>query len=1132
MKCPKCQAENREGRRFCAACGASLAVACSACGFSNEPGENFCGGCGQALEVAAAPVPAPKFASPQTYTPKHLAEKILTSKSALEGERKQVTVLFADLKGSMELLADRDPEEARKLLDPVLEHMMEAVHRYEGTVNQVMGDGIMALFGAPLAHEDHAIRGCYAALRMQESVKRYAEGVRRTEGIPIQIRVGLNSGEVVVRSIGSDLHMDYTAVGQTTNLAARMEQAATPGAILLTPETLRLAEGYVQVKALGPIPVKGLAEPVDVYEATGGGSVRTRLQAAAVRGFSRFVGRNAEMEQLRRALQQASDGHGQVVAVVGEPGVGKSRLLWELTHSHRTEGWLVLESGSSSYGKATAYLPITDLLKRYFKIEDREDHREIREKVTGKLLTLDEALKPTLPALFTLLDVPVEDTQWHALDPSQRRQQTLDAVKRLLMWESQVQPLCLVFEDLHWIDSETQAFLDNLIESLPTARLLLLVNYRPEYQHGWGNKTFYTQVRVDPLPVESAEELLQALLGRDVSLHPLKQILIKQTEGNPFFLEESVQTLVETKALIGERGTYRLAKELPSIQVPPTVQAVLAARIDRLLPAVKHILQSASVIGENVPFNLLEAIIEVPDEELRGGLVQLQAAEFLYETSLFPEVEYTFKHGLTYQVAYNSLLMERRRTLHALIVDVMESVYSDRLSEHVERLAHHAFRGEVWDKAVTYLHQAGTKAATHSAYREAVAYFEQALSALKHLPDSREMLEQGIAIRIDLGPALINTRGWKVPEVEQTYARARELCQQLGETPQLFPVLWGLSRLYNWRGEIQAARELGEQLFTVAQREQDPALLLEAHHTLWAYSFFLGELASAREHQERGLALYDPQQHRHLASLYGGHDPGVCGLQIAGRVLCLQGYPDQALQRTKDALALARELTHPYSLTFALAGSATILQQRREVQALREEVEAGLTLATEQGFPRMITQQTVLRGWLLAEQGKEEEGIAQMLQGRAKGEEQFQTYYGALVAEAYLKARQTEKGLNAVAETLTRVHKTGMNFYEAELHRIKGELLLAQEGKYQKAKGKNEEASEAETCLKEAMRLSRQQGAKSLELRAVMSLSRLWQKLGKKQEARQLLTEIYGWFTEGFDTADLEEAKALLEELS
>jgi class 3 adenylate cyclase len=490
IRCPQCQHENPSGAMFCNSCGARLELVCVACKHTNVAGSRFCNSCGRALGDATPPLQPPRFASPETYTPKHFAEKILTSKSALEGERKQVTVLFADMKGSMELLADRDPEDARELLDPVLEHMMEAVHRYEGTVNQVMGDGIMALFGAPLAHEDHAVRACYAALRMQESVKRYAEGVRRTEGIPIQVRVGLNSGEVVVRSIGSDLKMDYTAVGQMTHLAARMEQMAMPGSVLMTTDTLRLAEGYVEVKSLGPVNVKGLSEAVEVYEITGAGPVRSRLQAAAARGLTRFVGRTAEFETLCQALERAGAGHGQVVALVGEPGVGKSRLFWEFTHSRRTVDWLILESGSVSYGKATAYLPVIDLLKAYFNIEDRDDVRKIREKVTGKLLTLDKSLEPTLPAFLTLLDVEVDDEQWQNLDPPQRRQRTLEAIKRLVLRESQVQPLLVVIEDLHWIDSETQSFLDSLIESLPTARLLLLVNYRPEYQHGWGSKTY------------------------------------------------------------------------------------------------------------------------------------------------------------------------------------------------------------------------------------------------------------------------------------------------------------------------------------------------------------------------------------------------------------------------------------------------------------------------------------------------------------------------------------------------------------------------------------------------------------------------------------------------------------------
>jgi len=525
MQCPQCQSQIPVDAIFCNECGSRLETACPSCGEANRLGSKFCKKCGQPLAQsdAAAQVTSPKFGSPGTYTPRHLAEKILTSKSALEGERKQVTVLFADLKGSMELLADRDPEEARKLLDPVLEHMMEAVHRYEGTVNQVMGDGIMALFGAPLAHEDHAVRACYAALTMQELVKHYAEGVQRTEGIPIQIRVGMNSGEVVVRSIGSDLHMDYTAVGQTTHLAARMEQMAMPGSIRVSEHTHKLTEGYFQFRGLGAAQVKGLSEPLDIYEVLDVGPLRTRLQVAARRGLVRFVGRQAEMEQKRRALDLARAGHGQIVAVMGEPGVGKSRLCYE-SKLISEGGCLILATFSVSHGKAYPYLPLIELLKEYFKITPQDDEQRRREKVGSKVLMLERTLEDTLLYLFSLLGISEPSSTLQQMDPQIRRSRTFEAIKRLLLRESLNQPLILLFEDLHWVDSETQAFLDILSESVASARILLLVTYRPEYQHSWGSKTYYSQLRLDPLGQEDAQEMLNALLGDGVGLMPLTRL--------------------------------------------------------------------------------------------------------------------------------------------------------------------------------------------------------------------------------------------------------------------------------------------------------------------------------------------------------------------------------------------------------------------------------------------------------------------------------------------------------------------------------------------------------------------------------------------------------------------------------
>jgi predicted ATPase len=541
------------------------------------------------------------------------------------------------------------------------------------------------------------------------------------------------------------------------------------------------------VKPLGPVPVKGLEAPIDVYELVGAGPHRSRLHAAAARGFTRFVGRDAELEQLGQALSRADAGHGQAVAIVGEPGVGKSRLVWEVTHSHRIDGRLILQASSVSYGKATPYLPVIDLLNGYFGIEARDDPQAIREKVTGKLLTLDRRFEPALPALLALLNVPVDDAAWLDLDRPQRRQRTLETVKRLLLRETQRDPVLVVVEDLQWIDSETQALLDGVIDSLPTARLLLLVNYRPEYQHGWGSKTYYTQIRIDPLPSDSAEALLDSLLGADASLERLKRRLIERTGGNPVFLEESVRTLVETAILVGDRGAYRLARPVETVQVPATVQAVLAARIDRLPPEEKRLLQTASVIGKDVPLPLLQAISETAEGILRRDLTHLQAAEFLYEVSLVPELGYTFKHALTHEVAYSSVLLEQRKLLHERTAGAVAAVYRARLAEHYGALAHHYSRSANTTQAIRYLELAGLQSVQRAATTEAIGHFGAALDRLDTLPESPDRDKQELALRIALGSALTVAKGWAATEVETTYTRALELCHRLGDGPPLFP---------------------------------------------------------------------------------------------------------------------------------------------------------------------------------------------------------------------------------------------------------------------------------------------------------------------------------------------------------
>jgi class 3 adenylate cyclase/tetratricopeptide (TPR) repeat protein len=777
-----------------------------------------------------------------------LAAKILNSKATLEGERKLVTVLFADVKSSMELIADRDPEEATKLLDPILELMMEAVHHYEGTVNQARGDGIMALFGAPLAHEDHAIRACYAALRMQERTRRHAGALFHVHGVNIQIRVGLNSGDVVVGAVGSDLRMDYTAIGRTTHLAARMEQLANPGSILVTPSTLDLVDGFVTVRSLGPVAIKGLIEPLEVHEVTGVGPVRTRFQSGARRGLTPFVGRERELEQLQQAQRLAGSGQGQVMALVAEAGVGKSRLVYELTHSPVPAGWMVMECHAVSYGKAMSYLPIANLIKGYFEITEQDSLQTIGEKVKTKVLALDEALAPTLPALLALLDAPVNDPAWQTLDPSERRRRMLDGVRYLLLREARQQPLLLIFEDLHWIDGETQAVLDSLVESLPAARILLLVTYRPEFQHGWSGKT-YNQLRLDALAGESGGRLLDALLGDDPTLASLKQLLVNQ--GNPFFLEETVRTLVETKALEGSSGSYRLTRPIEAIQVPATVQVILASRIDRLSLEDKHLLQIAAVVGRRVPFSLLRAVGDLPDDALRGGLDRLQAAQFVYETGLFPDLEYSFKHAITQEVAYGSILQDRRRELHAQIVSSIETLHHNRLGEQIELLAHHALRGELREKAVSYLFQSGAKAARRSALlkakllppqhapRIARALYEQALAQLEAMPDSQHKLEKAFELRLELCGALSNLGETRM--VLQRLREAEVLAETLNDERRR-GLVWGLLVSNSCiRGELDEALDNGRRALAIAERMGDSPLRFQTESALTFAHYYRGE---------------------------------------------------------------------------------------------------------------------------------------------------------------------------------------------------------------------------------------------------------------------------------------------------
>jgi class 3 adenylate cyclase/tetratricopeptide (TPR) repeat protein len=1036
----------------------------------------------------------PSDVGPRAYTPAHLAEKIVTARPALAGERKQVTVLFADLKDSTELIRGLDPEAAQQLLDPAIHRMMDAVHRFEGTVNQVLGDGIMALFGAPIAHEDHALRACFAALGMQAAMQPYTEEVRRTRGLELRMRVGLNAGEVVVRAIGNDLHMDYSAVGETTVLAARMEQTATPGTIRLPAATLRLVEGLVHVSALGPVPVKGLVEPVEVFELVGASHLRRRLQAAAPRGLTPFVGRQPELEALYQALARAQTGHGQVVALVGEAGVGKSRLVYEFVHSHRTQGWRVLESASVSYGKATPYFPVVDLLKRYCHVEDGDDVRAVRAKVTGQVLTLDETLQEALPALLALLDAVPDDSSFLDLDPTQRRQRTLDGLKRVLLRESQVQPLLLVCEDLHWIDAETQALLDSLVGSLPTARLLLLVNYRPEYQHGWGSKTYYTQLRLDPLPPASADEFLHALLGDDPSLALLTQLLIARTEGNPFFLEESMRTLVETGVLVGEPGAYRLTQALPTIQVPATVQAVLAARIDRLPPEEKQLLQTAAVIGTEVPLPLLQAIAELPEAALHRGLAHLQAAEFLYETRLFPEPEYTFKHALTHEVAYGSLLLERRRGLHAHIVGALEALAPERVAEQVERLAHHALRGEVWDKAVTYCQQAGARAWDRAAFREAVVAFEQALQALAHLPEDSDTKVRAIDLRLALGRSLqpLGEYGRHLALLGEAEALARAL----DDRARLGGVLAQMTNVCRQTGDPDGAIAAGQQALELATALGDNALQVYASHVLGQAYSTIGDFGRAAELLRRKVEAADRES----------GTPST-GLRIESQawlaqILSALGAFAEGRRHGEEALRLATLEGRGNTPIIAHASLGELSLTQGDLEHAIQVLEPGLALCRASGYRGgALGVIAAGLGYAYALQGRLAEGRALLEEAisegiRTGGLRGRLAYRVAWLSEVCrLAGRGEEAGQHArQALDLARQHKERAN--EA--------VALHQLGVVH-AHADPPDTEQAEAYYQQALALAEELGMRPLMAHCHHGLGRLYGRTGRGEKARAAL---------------------------
>ena len=816
MLCSSCGRENHADARFCTECGAKLSLSCASCGTSAEPEDRFCASCGSPLAAASKPTLVPE---PRSYTPLHLSEKILRERVNLEGERRTVTVLFADATGFTPISERLDEEQVYSLMQNCVTSMMDAVHRYEGTITQFLGDGVMALFGAPITHEDSARRAVAAALEMQQSLEQHAAEVKERHHIEYRFRVGLNTGAVVVGRINDTLDMDYTALGDTVNLAARMQQLAEPGSVYLTDNTYRLVQDYFNCNPLGALIVKGKAEPVSSYKALQEKSVRTRFEAATLRGLTPFVGREPESMMLKGYLEQAKRGQGQVVFVSGEAGIGKSRLLLEFHRAVMEENVTWLVGHCITYGRNIPYLPLIDILKHNFSVEEGDNDPRIIGRVDEGTANWDEPVRAMVPYLKYLLNVDPGDPTVTAADPLARRAGIFDGLRSLLLQESRRRPLVVVIEDLHWIDELSEEALSALVDVVASARVLLVLTYRPGYAPSLGERTYYSRLALSHLPPEESTSMAEAVLQVASLSEEVRQLVTTKAEGNPFYIEEVARSLVESGVLRKTNGTYSVGGTNEQVRIPDTVQEVILSRIDRLEPQAKEAIQLASVIGREFTVRLLDRISGL-ETRLEDLLAELKALELIYEKSYFPELAYIFKHALTHDVAYSTLLLERRKPLHRIVAVAVEELYADRLPEQYETLAHHYHLGEDWPKALDYLVKSARKAAASFANQDALAYFDRALDVCNRLGD----MPVETVMAIYSGKAQVNTTiaGWT--RVVDNYSRLRELAQATGDRSLEGLALGGIAFGHVRNHEFDLAEAEAQEGLSIANQLNDNAI--------------------------------------------------------------------------------------------------------------------------------------------------------------------------------------------------------------------------------------------------------------------------------------------------------------------
>ncbi len=1034
MGCPACGQENREGAAFCDGCGGALTTTCPSCTSNLRINAQFCDSCGAAVGAAT---PEPRSFTP----PQHLADKILHSRGAIEGERKQVTVLFADVRGSMALQEQVDAEAWRTIMDGFFHVLADGVHRYEGTVTQFTGDGIMALFGAPIAHEDHAQRACYAALQLQNDVKRYASEVRKQQGLDFAVRLGLNSGEVVVAAIGDDLHMDYTAIGHTVGLAQRMETMADPGTVFLTEHTASIVGGFFAMRDLGPMTVKGVQGELGVRELQGVGAARSRLDVARAGGFSKFVGRDGEMRTLHDALERARSGDGQVVGVVALAGTGKSRLCYEFTQQCSAQHIPVYEAHGVAHGKAVPLLPMLEFMRRFFRVTEQDTDQQARQKVAGMLLLLDKAFDDVLPVLFEFLGIP--DAQRpvpQGMAPEAKQRQLFGMVQQLM--RQATAPAVLLFEDLHWFDAASLGFVEAFVEAVPGAHALLLVSFRPEFEAEWTRQSTYQQIALAPLDAEATTYMLDDLLGQDPSLNGVPQLIRDGTGGNPFFIEEAVQDLAEHGGLAGAKGAYTLTRPIEELTIPATVQAVLSARIDRLPEGQKDILQTAAVIGRTFSEPVLRRVLADAPVDLEAVLHALVGAQFLYATGQYPQAEYIFKHALTQEVAYHSQLTDRRTRTHTAVAQAIEALYSDDLDERAAVLAHHHEAAGDHLPAAQW-HRRAARWIGSSDIPAALHHWQQVGVLVAALPES----EESDRLAAEACFQMLNW-GWRAgmsaEEATGFFERGKELATRLNDMRGLWLLhgIYGAIRGYT-EGDVRANVEFAEEAARIAEARGLDSWMDAV--SLFAIGRLDDALAAAQHSME--LTREDPDFDLEIV----GFRIHVLARVQAGYFLALTGRASDGERLCRQALDAGRQMGETETLGWGAGYLCGVEALQGATAAAQAHGQEGLHIAETIGSSH---SRVLARGWLAygfsAAQDWENLtavlGEAIQISRRDRVVRHFEAEYLALLAQGYLGRGELKRARATADEAVAMAVDRGVKFQECQAQYALARVLLGTEG--------------------------------------------------------------------------------------